>query len=277
MTKTKKQRSFMLPIALVVLGLVLSLGQFIMHAPDYLAAAITPVRHPARPDFTATDRLLREVVKDGLIDYDKVKSTPYLGQALAEIAGQSPDHFANKNDVLVFWINASNVLSIKVQSAIYGNKRAPLRSAGFKTERYVVAGAPMTVEQILQERLTPLFLPVDRGKAADTRAFLLLCRCTLGYPPMPDHAVTAESLVDDMAANTDKFVHNPANVIYTEEDDMLRVSPLVRWHSNIFAHGTGSPFIFFIDILMPDTEENPGCDYLPKFNWKINALNPQQK
>ena len=88
---------------------------------------------------------------------------------------------------------------------------------------------------------------------------------------MVDHAVTAETLSHDMADNTEKFLHDDGNVYYSREKDLLVISLLFRWYANIFSHDTVSPFIFVLDQIDPDIEEEPAFDYASQFDWRINA------
>lgn len=270
--KQKKGNSFLVPIVLIIMGTIISSVQFVSHAPEYLMAALTFVRHPSTPDFSKTDQLLKEVVKNGLVDYDKVRSTPYLNQALAEIAGQSPDKFTQKDDQLAFWINACNVVSLKIQTDSSSDRTAPIMRPDFRVRRFTVAGKAYTVEEMVEEKITPFFLPEDKGKAKDKRAFLLLTRSYLGDPPLVDHAITAETMQHDMEANTKAYLSMSDVAQYSESKGLLIISPYFRLHSKIFSRDTGNPAIFVIDNLLPDLENNPDYDFFPRMDYRINAL-----
>ena len=84
------------------LGLLLSVFQGILHAPEYISAYLTKVDHPIKAHYDYTDKFLKEVVKDGKVDYAAARNNKNLDKALKEFAELSCDEFENDGERLIY-------------------------------------------------------------------------------------------------------------------------------------------------------------------------------
>ncbi len=275
--KPPKQRhlaTIVISIALIVFGLVLSLVQDIIRLPVTIMAACTRATTPATPDFSKYDALLKSIVKDGKVDYRKAKSEPLLGAALDALATTSCEKFTSNDDILCYWINAHNLLCIKLVCDHYPLETLfPVRRK-FIADRFVVGGKTMSIEEILVDKIHPRVLGDDRRIAAPALAIFLICRGSLGYPQLVDHAITASTMMADMNANMDLFLHNPQNVDYQPNLSTIDISQFFQWYRDVFGQGFSDPWEFVLYHYDKDdkltTDARLEKRFFGKFNWSVN-------
>jgi|GEM_PF-496560 len=277
--KAPKQRhavSIAISIGLVIFGLVMSFVQDIVRLPVTIMAACTRVTAPARPDFSKYDALLKSIVKDGKVDYRKAKSEPLLGAALDALASTSCEHFASNDDIICYWINAHNLLCIKLIADHYPLETLFSIKRKFIADRFVVGGKSMSIEEILIDKIHPRILGGDRKIASPSVAIFLICRGAIGYPRIIDHAITASTMMADMSNNMDLFLHDPQNVEYKPNLSILDISQFFQWYRDVFGQGFTDPWEFVLYHYDKDDKDTPDAQlekrFIGKFNWSVNDL-----
>ncbi len=275
----KKKQQLNLPavvisIALVTLGFLMAFVQDIMRTPIYIQACLTSTNKPARPDFTQYNQLLKTFVKDGRVDYSQLKQSPLLAAAMAELATNSPEKFSTLDDTISYWLNAHNLLAMKVVCDEYP-VRTPLKlKREFVVRLFVVGGKALSAESIYADYIHPKLTEKRKDKVVQADTIFLLCRAMIGYPEITDHAITAETLRADVASNTDKFVHNKANVDYQPAEHQFAISRFFQMYRDVFGQGFEDPWAFAIYYLdradQVPYEPRLTKTFIPNFNWSIN-------
>ena len=277
--KTKTPKPVNVPavaiaITLVTLGLVMSFVQEIMQAPLYIQASLTPTKKPARPDFAQYDQLLKTFAKGGRVDYSQLKQSPLLAAAMAELAGNSPENFKSLDDTISYWLNAHNLIAIKVVCDEYPVTMPLKLKREFIDRRFVVGGKALSAEAIYSDYIHPKLIEKRKDKAVQADTIMLLCRGAIGYPEITDHAITAETLRADVASNTDKFVHNKTNVDYQPSEHFFAISKFFQMYRDVFGQGFEDPWafaIYYLDRLdQVPYEPRLTKTFIQTFNWSIN-------
>lgn len=279
--KKKQNKEMNLPVmaismALILFGLVMSFIQDIARAPAYIQASLTKVNKPERPDFAQYNQLLKTFAKDGRIDYQKLKASPLLQAAMDELATTSPENFKKLDDIACYWFNAHNLIAIKVVCDEYP-VRAPLKlKRDFIVRLFIVGGKAQSAETIWADFIHPKLVERRKDKAVQADSIFLLCRAYLGYPEITDHAITAETMRDDVAINVEKFVHNPANFVYNPDEHLFQISRFFQFYRDVFGQGFEDPWAFAMYYYdkadQVPFEPRLAKTFMPTFDWSINDI-----
>lgn len=258
-----------IPLVVLALGFLLIILHLITHAGQMISSSFLPVVHPAAYQFKAFDRLLRATVRADRVDYQALKGSPLLNEAVEDLSKTSPDHLQTNEDALCFWINAYNLLVLKAISDAY-----PLRSIhekmfpnNFSQPKFTVGGVIWSLQDIYQFELLPCL-------KKHPQAFFLICGGSLGYPALLNHEITPQSYESDSLIATRKFIENSQNVRFYPDRKLYIISPILKWNEGLFDK-FGGPHNF-VSRFMP-ADELPALTnilvlktYAREFNWWLN-------
>ncbi len=212
--------------------LVLGLGILM---PRVLAAQGSASSH------AAFDSLLRQHVKDGLVDYDAFARAPAF-RAYLEILARTDPSSLPRTEQLVFWINAYNAYTIQQinahqerQSIKNINKTGGLFSLGgaWKEAMAAVGGTRYTLDQIEHERIRPVF--------REPRVHFALVCAALGCPPLRSEAYRVADLdqqLDDQARTF--LLRSPAKNRVDASKRTAWLSPIFKWYGKDFGPNDGA-------------------------------------
>lgn len=263
-------------LALILFGIAMAFIQDLARAPAYIKASLTQVNKPERPNFAQYNQLLKTFAKDGRIDYQKLKASPLLQAAMDEMATCSPDNFKKLDDIACYWLNAHNLIAIKIVCDEYP-VTAPLKlKRELIVRQFVVGGKARSAESIWIDCIHPKLIEKRKDKAVQADTIFLLSRPFLGYPEITDHAVTAETMRDDIARNVEKFIHNPANLSYKPADHVFAISRFFQFYRDVFGQGFEDPWAFAMYYYdkadQVPFEPRLAKTFMPNFNWSINDI-----
>jgi hypothetical protein len=157
-------------------------------------------------DHSAFDRLLRDHVVNGLVDYDAFKSSPEFAGYLRLLAATNPATLP-RNEQLALWINAYNAYTIQLiniknerESIRNVNKSLGLlRLKGPWSESFaVVGGRTYTLDDIEQRTIRPTF--------REPRIHFALVCAAIGCPPLRSEAYTGARLEAQLNDQAVKFL-----------------------------------------------------------------------
>lgn len=237
MAKRKNELLLVTPFVMLLFGLIAAGISTTSHTIDYLIASMTQVKHPTKPDFTAYDALLHNCVKQingsNRVDYQKVKGDPNLGKAMQAIAETATDKIENDRDVILFWVNAHNLMAIKNIADKFPVDSAQRVSQEMQRRLHVVGGKSISVDKVWREKIVPILTAEGPASYEKENVLYLLTRGTLAEPDITDHAVTRETMDADMEANILHFVSKPKNVLINEKGDQFYISSWFQKHRNV--------------------------------------------
>lgn len=264
LTKKSNWAKQVFPLTIIVIGVLLMLTQLATNFGNYLKAPLTKVEYPPTYDFATYNQLLSKFVHDGLVDYKSLSKAQELNKAVDELASISPEHFADNNQKLTFWINNYNLLILKNIINHYPLKERSSLIRDLSLRKFVIGGQTISTDDIRTGKIYPLI--------TDPRAIFLTCGGALGFPKLLSVAITAESMPDNMDEATTEFVNRPGNVILESNTETIYISQFFKWNARLFGQ---SPFQFVNDHLPKNRrvdldDFHTKTRYLGLFNWTLN-------
>lgn len=226
-----------------------------------LIACTTTLCAHAQSDsfFTKADLFFESYVTDGLVEYQKIKESPQtLEQLVRQIADFSLTGSAPP-ERKAFFINAYNLLVIKQVLENYPTK-GPMSIPGFfDTKTYLVAGRPVTLDQLEKDLLFVQF--------PDPRLHFILVCAAIGCPPLADYAYVPDSLDTQIERKTREVLN--INWYVRVYKDKTSVSQVFEWYETDFLNDTTSVKAYinrYREVQIPESHEIDTYQY----NWSLN-------
>lgn len=180
-------------------------------------------------DHSSFDALLKQHVKNGMVDYDAFKSAPTFKTYLAALNAQDPATLP-RDEQLALWINAYNAYTIQLivshgetKSIRNINKTLGLKLKGPWSEPLAkVGGKSFTLDDIEHKIIRPTY--------KEPRIHFALVCAAMGCPPLRSEAYTGAKLnaqLDDQGAAL--IAHSPTK-------NRVDVTAKTFYHSMIFAY-----------------------------------------
>lgn len=259
----------LIPLVLFAIGCVLITLQFLNNLAGYVTSLFVPVQHPTTYSAPAFDALVAAHVREGLVDYAALARDERLAKALKELATTGPERLVDPRDQMAFWINAYHLVVIK--NVVDEYPIATVRKIGrrLSLKKYLVGGKTYSATDIESMQLTP------RLRAGDPRALFLICGAAVGYPSLPDHALSGSRLEEDMTKATWDYMNNPENVNIDQDTGVVLVTPFIRWNWAFFHRHYRTPMDLIVPYLNPLRKlalasQKMTQDFTPRFNWWLN-------
>ena len=240
---------------------------------------------PDRFDHHRFDRLLRDHVRSGMVDYEAFAAGTDLQTYLAALAAFDPARLP-RNEQLAFWINAYNAYTIRLivqhderKSIRNINKKLGLfRGLGPWAEKLViVGGTTYDLETVEQKIIRPTF--------KEPRIHFALVCAAMGCPPLRAEAFTGDQL--------EQQLEDQARVFLTQSPLKNRVDTAAKtvWASQVFQFndyindfgGTPAAVMGFIARYYPAGEARTllesGTAKLryTKYDWTLNSQAQAQR
>ena len=248
----------------------------------FLLASLLGGMQPATADepvFAAYSRLLKRHVAPGvldglethLVDYQSWAADPDYPIALQALAKAELSPTASDPEKIAFWINAYNLLAIKVVLDRYpmesirdgGNFLFPI----WKKTAGTVGGVERSLDTIEHEIL--------RGQFPEPRIHMGLVCASLSCPDLRREVYQSGSLDQQLDDQSRRFLANRGKGLLPGEDpDEAEVSSIFRWFRGDF-DAAGGVVKWIQAHAGPETRakvqglENRGISYL-NYNWTLN-------
>lgn len=267
-TSNKKFVSPLLP-GLLAVGFLFLVANVLFNMPNLLLQLNTKVETPLHYDFASFGQILKKHVKQGLVDYTSLQKAGGVDAACNELQRISPEKLPSEKAKLAFWVNAHNLLTMKVLLDRYPLETVKTVGQETGTRRFLVGGNFYSIKQIETELLAPLY------EKADWRGIFIVCDGSLGGPEIGDHAYQDGGLEADLAAACKRFVVSPAHVQLNPETATMRLTPWYRWNKEFIQLQYPSPFDLVADYLPTKTMIDVGRinrNYSLDYDWRINDL-----
>lgn len=234
-----------------------------------LPLLITPA-WAAEPDWTAYGQLLKHYVSAGEIDgvtlnrvdYSAWRKDPLWPQVVEQISTYSTDQLQTRDENLSFYINAYNILAIKMVLDHW--PLASIKDAGsffspvWRKDAGKLNGKTITLQSVEDDLLR---------SQGEPRIHMAIVCASVSCPDLraePYRAATLDMQLDDQTkrflANTGKGMNIDGNTVNT--------SKIFSWFEQDFAKADGvKAFIRRYQDLPADSEIDADIDY----NWHLNG------
>ena len=211
--------------------------------------------------------VLKQYVKDGLVDYSGLKSNPKdLSLYLDEAAAVSEANFKSwaKEQQLAFLINLYNAETLRLIIDHY-----PVRSI-----KDIAADSKgpweLPVVSLFGKKITLNHLEhgVIRKDYDEPRVHFALVCAALGCPPLRSDPYTAEKLNQQLEEQGKRFISDSTKNRVDLENRIVYLSPIFQWFPQDFVKKSGSVLVF-VEAYFPDKVSNE----LRRENFKIEYTN----
>ena len=232
-------------------------------------AAFLVVSSANAGDHQLFDRVLRDHVEHGKVDYPAIGSDVRFQQYLEYLAVTDPESFVTRDEKLAFWINAYNAFAIKgILNGLSPNGFFS-RISFFKTD-VDLAGRKIDLYDLEREIIIPFGEPRIH--------FAIVC-AAVSCPKLASEAYTAASLERQLERNTRAFINNMTKNRFDHANRSGRVSKIFDWFPKDFEMHSHSVQQFlgkYVDdpviaqSLLRKEYELGFMDY----DWTLNGSNP---
>lgn len=234
------------------------------------------------PDHRAWTELLRDNVKNGLVDYRALLSRrAELDSYLAGLEATDASYFRGLDDEhrLAFWINAYNAYSVSLILDHYPVRSikdvTPFWKSPFKL-RFIPLGHLHTSttagERISLEDIEHGLL---RKRFDEPRVHFALVCASLGCPHLNPEAFTGERLDEQLDEAARTFLRDRFKNSYDASRNTLYLSPIFKWFGEDFG-ALGGPtgvFTLYADRPVVETLKSASSKTRIVFNdydWTLN-------
>ncbi|MGR9046437.1 MAG: DUF547 domain-containing protein [Gammaproteobacteria bacterium] len=221
------------------------------------------------PDWTHYRAVLHHVqpgTKNGVslmrVDYAAIKRDGSLEKAYQDLTGFEPGRLAKREERLAFYINAYNLLALKMVVDHWPagsiKEAGSLFSPVWDRPAGRLGGKTVTLGEIEHEILRPMGEP---------RIHMAIVCASVSCPDLRNEPYSAVGLSDQLDEQTRKFLDNPGKGLAIEEN-VIRVSKIFDWFEDDFGVYGGVPaFIRRYRIGLPELKIEPSIPY----DWAVNG------
>jgi Protein of unknown function, DUF547 len=220
-------------------------------------------------DHKPFDDLLRAHVKNGSVDYPAFQNNPTFDAYLEQIA--KPVTLNNKNDKLVYYINAYNALAIKGITDGYSPNGALSRTNYFFIKKWNVGGESLTLDTLEKTYLKPV----------DSRIHVAVVCASKSCPKLNSEAFSSANLESLLEQNARVFANDSSKNAFDKQNKTARISQIFEWHEKDFVRDAGSvqkwlaKYVSDADISKDLASDAYQIEH-QKYDWSLNGTAPKK-
>jgi len=236
-------------------------------------------------EYPAWNQALLQFAANGGFDYQAIQKDPaLLDDFLKSISVLPENEYKKWNEVqkIAFWINAYNALAIKVVLDHY----PPKRGLSWKAMAYPEISIQQ-ISNVWDRSLIKIFgedYSLNRIEHGTLRKefeeprihFALVCAAH-GCPPLRKEAYVPERLYEQLDDQARQFFSDPQKAKYDSSEDILHISPILRWFGKDFEKDGGP--IEFAKRCMPEEAGRKLSDKAKikwlDYDWSLNEMEAQ--
>lgn len=218
------------------------------------------------PDYGLLDQVLLHNVRNGYVDYDGIRASPKFDRFLEQLAAVPPP-FASPAGELAYYINAYNALAIRGVLEGFSPASRLGRWRYYKRQKFTVAGARLSLDDIERLRLRPL---------GDARHHFAIAGAALSGPRLANRAYLQDTLDAQLDAATRRFVNDFTRNRFDVAMKTAFLSPVFEEYGEDFVSAAGSVTGFLLPYIEDPAERAALREgrltvrYLP-FDWDLNG------
>ncbi|PKM12450.1 MAG: DUF547 domain-containing protein [Gammaproteobacteria bacterium HGW-Gammaproteobacteria-3] len=223
----------------------------------------------SEPDWSSYQAVLSHVkpgIKNGvslmLVDYDTIKSNGSLDKAYRELSAFKPEQLAGPEEKLAFYINAYNILALKMAADHWPTKS--IKDAGsffspvWDKPAGELGGKTVTLGEVEHKILRPMGEP---------RIHLAIVCASVSCPDLRSEPYTAAKLNAQLDDQAQKFLDNPGKGLKVEKDS-IKISKIFDWFEEDFeVYGGVRAFLTRYKTDLPEFKIKTQIPY----DWAVNS------
>ncbi len=176
--------------------------------------------------FNDADAFFKKYVSSGKVDYTSIQTTPAELNSLITTLGVADLSTASSNTKKAFYINAYNLIMIK---SVIDNFpiSSPLDVTGiFDTNKHSVAGAMLTLSDIENKKLRPIY--------NDARIHFVLVCGAKGCPKLASFAYKPATIEAQLESQTKLTINDATFIKVKDTEKKALVSEIFYWYETDF-------------------------------------------
>jgi hypothetical protein len=215
-------------VAKASLGVVMLL--FLLSALPVSAMSAAASPDSVGPDNTLFTQVLRDYVKDGLVNYKGLKDDKRFAGYIELLMKTDPNTIAKQNR-LAFWINVYNAFVLKVVCDKYPIKSIMSKTAyvlgksNFQKKLVTINGVQYSLNDVENEIIRPF---------GDPRIHFAINCAAKSCPPLRSEAFEPARLNEQLEEQTRNFINDPANNSFDFVKNEIMVSKIFDWFEEDF-------------------------------------------
>ena len=205
-------------------------------------------------------------MKEGQVDYSVWANNPDFEALVEQVATTDTDSMS-REELLVFYINAYNILAAR--GILDGSSPSSLlgRYVYFRRDKYEVAGDRITLYELEHDLIRPL---------GEARIHFAIVCASASCPILRDEAYTLEQLDSQLDSAAIGFINDKTRNVLDIERGVAELSSIFKWFEEDFVAESGSLQAY----LVPYVENKQAAeilqqgafdvDYL-RYDWSLNG------
>lgn len=231
-----------------------------------LSAGWASAEEPDWSQYRAVLSHVRPGVKNGVslmkVDYAEIKRNGSLDKAYQALSGFDTGLLANRQEKLAFYINAYNILALKMVVDHWPTESikdaGSLFSPVWDKPAGQVGGENVTLGEIEHQILRPMGEP---------RIHMAIVCASVSCPDLSDQPYRAAELDAQLDRQSRRFLNNSAKGL-RQEEGVIRLSKIFDWFEEDFdVYGGVDKFIRRYQSTLPDLPMKANIPY----DWEVNG------
>lgn len=217
-------------------------------------------------DHSAWDTLLKDTVRDGVVDYAALSQRYPELQAYLDSLAAAPFESLPREEKLAVGINAYNAQCIA--GVLKQGKIKSVRDVWmfFKRTKFVLGGKELSLDNLEHDILR---------KMGEPRIHFALVCASKSCPKLASKAYTASTLEEDLEARSREFLGDKTRNHLDREQRILHLSSLFKWFKSDFQAKAAS-VLDFVEPYLPEEDrvfletEKVKVNFLD-YDWSLNG------
>ena len=202
--------------------------------------------------------LKKYVSEEGIVNYKKWKSDKHPIKAyIKALEDQPPKKYWSKNEILSYWINAYNALTVLLILENYPIESIKKIQNPWNRKVFFVNGISYSLGEIEHNILR---------KIGEPRIHFAINCASISCPKLSNIAYKPNDLERQLEASTRNFFNDESKNVFFQ--NQVKLSKIFLWYNKDF--GTKKSLVKFINLYSPrKISEKTRFKYL-KYNWLLN-------
>jgi len=224
--------------------------------------------------------VLQKNVKDGLVDYKKLKDDKEFGKYLSQLSNTNPTQFS-RDEKLAFWINAYNAFTLQIVMVNYPIKSITDLNVGGTLLNDLEGKTVWDKKFITINKKKYSLNNIEHNilrKMNEPRIHFALVCASISCPELRNEAYEAGKIDEQLLDETKKFLNDKEKNHYDLKNREAFISKLIDWFRVDFGD-TDRNILLFISEYLPEeisTDISSNISYWKikynNYNWNLNAL-----
>lgn len=222
--------------------------------------------------------VLKQHVKNGLVDYKNLKKDIRLEKYLAQLSNTDPEKLS-RNEKLAFWINAYNAFTLQVIVENYPVESITDLNTGGKIIGYLLGKTVWDKEFISINKkkysLGDIEHKILRKMNEPGIHFSIVC-ASISCPPLRNEAFEADKIEEQLKSQAVQFVNDNARNYFDAKKRKAYLSKIFSWFSEDFG-SSDEKILKFVSQYLPENISSDIKNNLSEwdisykaYNWNLN-------